>query len=235
MDGRCPDTFHCSNGSRGFSAIRSSLLSLPIYSGLVSSSFSCLGAGLILLAYCTFRDLRKGTTQKIITLLSLADFSTAASYICTAIAFIIYSMKDHHTKDECDKFDISCQILGSLLLWSALCSFAWNAILAIHFLLATIFNCPAWINKLLPLYNIVGWGVPLAIVLPLLIVDKMGFEPDTRTCFTRWAVHAAQYVVVGLWYIPEILCTVIILVCYIAIIAFISYQQVCIMIILKFV
>ena len=51
------------------------LHSLPACAALISSSLSLLGAALNMIAYCAFKDLRKGTAQTIIiAVLAVADF-----------------------------------------------------------------------------------------------------------------------------------------------------------------
>ena len=112
MEGRCPDEFYCSNGTHGFSAIKPSLLLLPVYASLVCSLLSYLGAALIVCAYCAFKDLRKGTTQTIVTLLALADLGTAVSGILGASLFIGYDHLVQKSEKECYIFDTTCQIQG---------------------------------------------------------------------------------------------------------------------------
>ena len=77
MEGLCPDSYNCEDERRGYAAINSKLLPIQDIIGTVSSVLSIVGATIILLAYCAFKDLRKGTAQTIITLLSLADMGTA--------------------------------------------------------------------------------------------------------------------------------------------------------------
>ena len=77
MEGLCPDSYFCEDGSHGYAAINSKLLVIPDVGGVVSSVLSIVGTTLILLAYCAFKDMRKRKAQTIITLLSLADMGTA--------------------------------------------------------------------------------------------------------------------------------------------------------------
>ena len=53
-----------------------------------------LGAALILFAYCAFKDLRKETAQKIITLLAFADIGTAVSLMLGKLNLFVYRSQE---------------------------------------------------------------------------------------------------------------------------------------------
>ena len=226
MEGRCPDTFYCNNGTRAYSVIGTTLLIVPAYIALVSSSLSCLGAALIVCAYCAFKDLRKGITQTIVTLLALADLGTAVTGILGASLFIGYDHLVQKSEKECYFFDTICQIQGFMTMWSLIYEFIWTSILAIHLSLVTAFNHSTWINKLLPLYNIIGWMVPLPLTLPLLFLDKFGYNPDFQwTCLLSWSTSIG--IVATIFLLIEMFSTGVIFIGYTAILAYISCKQVC--------
>ena len=190
MDGTptCPGDFYCSDGSRGYSAIPTALQSLHACAALVSSSLSLLGAALNMIAYCAFKDLRKGTAQTIIAVLSMADFLLASSCIFGAIIRLAYgtSTSADSDNDDCYIFDTLCQVQAFVILWMLGSSFTWTAILAVHFFLVTVCSHSTWPHKLMPLYHIVGWLVPLACTLPMLPRGDLGFNPAyTWTCCIR--------------------------------------------------
>ena len=183
----CPGDFYCSDGSRGYSAIPTALHSLPACAALVSSSLSLLGAALNMTAYCAFKDLRKGTAQTIVAVLAMADFLLASSCIFGASILLAYgtttTSADNHN-DDCYNFDTLCQVQAFVVLWMLGSSFTWTAILAVHFFLVTVFTHSTWPHKLMPLYHIVGWLVPLAYTLPMLLLGNLGYDPVfTWTCF----------------------------------------------------
>ena len=185
----CPGDFHSRNGSRVFSAIPTVLHFLPACAALISSSLSLLGAALSMTGYCAFKDLRKGTAQTIIAVLAMADFLLALSCIFGASILMAYSTTttsaDNHN-DDCYNFDTLCQVQAFVILWMLGSSFTWTAILALHFFLVTIFTHSTWPHKLMPLYHIVGWLVPLASTLPMLSIGDLGFNPvSTWTCSVR--------------------------------------------------
>ena len=224
MDGRCPDTFYCSNGTHDNSDIKTSLLYIPTYTALVTSSLSCLGAALIVCAYCAFKDLRKGITQTVITLLALADFGSAVSGILGASLFIGYHYSVQKSEKECYIFDTTCQIQGFMTLYSQFCGFNWTSILAIHLSLLTAFTHSTWVHKLLPLYNIIAWIIPITVTLPQLFLDEIGYSPDTQwTCFLRWKSRAALYPC----FIIESVTTAVILIGYTIILIYIACSKVC--------
>ena len=184
----CPGDFYCSDGSRGYSAIPQAFHSLPACAALVSSSLSLLGAALNMIAYCAFKDLRKGTAQTIIAVLSMADFLLASSCIFGASIRLAYdtTTSADSDNDDCYIFDTLCQVQAFVILWTLGSSFIWSAILAVHFFLVTVCSHSTWPHKLMPLYHIVGWLVPLAYTLPMLLIGDLGFNPGyTWTCSIR--------------------------------------------------
>ena len=88
-----------------------------------------------MIAYCAFKDLRKGTAQTIIAVLAMADFLLALSAIAGASILLAYgTASDHHllSNKECYNFDTLCQIqafvglsaLGSSFIWTSVLLFA---------------------------------------------------------------------------------------------------------------
>lgn len=166
----CPRSFNCTTGNLVSFDIGVS----PSYVSLVSCSLSCLGSILILLTFCLLKDLRT-TTQKIITLLAVADLISAIGYILGSINFLTHFNKNDSS--DCSIFLTLCKTQSTITSWSSLVSFCWTVILAFHFFLIIVFKRFQFARKLLPVYNILAWGVPLVIIVPLLVMDKLGYAP----------------------------------------------------------
>ena len=184
MDGQCPDSFYCDGGiSHGYGAISSKLLWVQDYAGLISSVLSVIGASIILLAYFAFKDLRKGTAQTIITLLALADLGAALGFLLGVGNFLTYYHLKGTNSDlisACSTFGTICEVQSFIALWCFISSSIWSTILALHFVLATVFDHSSWTARMLPLYNIVAWILPLIVLLPLLVGGKLGYTPTYR-------------------------------------------------------
>ena len=172
MDGLCPNSYYCESGSRGYAAINLKLLPLQTYACLISSTLSVVGAIIILLAYCSFKDLRKGTAQTIITLLALADLGAALGCLVGTGNILA-----HYQGSACWIFYNICAIQAFCSLWCGISSSVWSAVLAVHFLLATVFNRSKWTERLMPLYHIVACTLPTIVLLPLLISGQLGYTP----------------------------------------------------------
>ena len=179
----CPGTYHCSDGSPSYSNISSALHYLPAYAALVSSSLSLMGAALNMIAYCAFKDLRKGTAQTIIAVLAVADFVLALSCLFGASITLAYgtttNKSDYQLSDnkDCQNFDTLCQIQAFVGMWMLGSSLIWTSVLALHFFLVTFCTCFTWPHKLMPLYNIVAWLLPLLYTLPMLLLGNLGYAP----------------------------------------------------------
>lgn len=176
---KCPGTFPCSKNLVSFD-----IGPVPSYVAIVSSSLSCLGSLLILVAYFVLKDMRTGA-QKIITLLAMADLFSALGYIVGSINFLVHFNKSDGK--TCETFQMLCESQAIITSWSSLCSFAWTFILAFHFFMVTVLKRVSLASKLIPLYNVIAWGGPLLIVVPLAMLGKLGYAPYAASnwCFVK--------------------------------------------------
>ena len=176
----CPGNINCSHSNRTSFDIGET----PSYIAIISSSLSCLGSLLIFVAFLAFKDLRT-PAQKIITQLALADFISAAGYIVGSSNFITHFKEtDHH---KCSVFKIICEVQASVTSYSSLCSFWWTLILAFYLYMVIVYNRRALVAKLFPLYNLLAWGIPLLIIVPLAALRKLGYAPYAASnwCFVK--------------------------------------------------
>ena len=214
MEGLCPELYYCEDDSHGYTAINSKLLPLQDGAVLVSCVLSIVGASIILLAYCAFKDLRKGTAQTIITLLALADLGAALGCLLGIANQLTY---DHlrgtnsNQNNACQIFYNICEIQATVFLWCGISSAIWSVVLAVHFLLAIVLSDSRWTERLIPLYNIVAWSLPIVIVLPLLIAGQFGYTPTYRTtCYISASSSAKE--AIGVEVIEESAAWIILLV-----------------------
>ena len=156
----------------------------PSYVAIVSSSLSCLGSLLILITYFALKDIRTGA-QKIITLLAVADFISAAGYIMGSINFLTHF--NETSTGSCKVFERVCLAQATITSWSSMVSFWWTVILAFYFCLIMVYRRLQLAGKLMPLYNIIAWGSPLLIVIPLFATGNLGYAPYAASnwCFVR--------------------------------------------------
>lgn len=174
--GNCPtsgNNLNCSNNTVHFS-----LGNLPTYISMVSCSLSCLGSLLIFVAYFTLRGIRN-VAQKIITLLALADFFTAAGYL-------IAGWNQLSNLNDCPTFTTVCEVQSFITSWSSICSFGWTSALALHFyLLLAKRKLP--LSAILVWQNLVIWVFPLLIMLPLLVTGNLGYShyAVSNWCFIK--------------------------------------------------
>ena len=175
----CPEVHQCHDGLVSFDIGRA-----PSYLSLISSSLSCFGSILIVLAYFVLRDMRTGA-QTIITLLAVADFFTAFGYIIGSSNFI--ATFDSKDSTRCVIFTYICEIQSFVTTWSTMSSYCWTCILAFYFFLVLVYQKGKLAARLLPFYNIFAWLAPLCIVGPMLVFGKLGYAPYVASnwCFIR--------------------------------------------------
>ena len=128
------------------------------------------------------------TAQTIIAMLAMADFILALSGIFGAsiqLTYIITNSADNLLSErDCYNFDMLCQIQAFVGMWMLGSTFTWTSMLTLHFFLVTVCTHSTWPHKLMPLYNIVAWLIPLFGTLPMLLLGKLGYiHYLTWTCF----------------------------------------------------
>ena len=176
----CPETHQCHGELVSFDIGR-----VPNYLNLASSSLSCLGSILIVFTYCVLRD-QKTTAQTIVTLLAIADFFTAFSYILGSLNFnAAFDSKD---STRCAVFTSICEIQSFITTWSTMSSYCWTCILAFYYFLYLVYPKKRRLaSRLLPLYNVIAWLGPLCIAFPMLVFGKLGYAPfvTSNWCYIK--------------------------------------------------
>lgn len=189
----------------------------PSYVAIVSCIFSCLGSFLIVLTFFLLKDMRTGS-QKIITLLAIADLTSAVGYIVGSANYLHH----RHLTSDCGNFKQVCVGQATVTTYSSLVSFLLTVILAFYFFLIIIFKRVQVASKLMILYNVVAWGGPLVIVVPLLALGKLGYShfaasnwcyvsDDGESLSSNWLTTVIILIAGKLW---EILSYIIVSVLY---------------------
>ena len=157
---------------------------------MVSCIFSCIGSIAIIGSFIRWKDIRSGS-RWIIMYLSVADCLTASSYLIGSINFLVfragYNFHGQAAVDACVRFDTVCQIQSFLSSCSSMSSFVWTLVLAIYLYWTIVKKEVRTVNRLFPLYHVIAWGLPIAILLPLLILNKLGYSPVAASgwCYIR--------------------------------------------------
>lgn len=217
----CPQEFNCSGDTVSFSIGRA-----PSYASLISSCFSCLGSILIVLAFLVVPEIRTGA-QKLITLLSIADFFTALGYLIAAINFLQHykPLSRRHEAADCSAFIFVCEVQSFITTTSSMSSFFWTVILAAYFHLVIVNRQTVFNKYLFAFSNLIAWGVPLIITIPLLARGKLGYSPlaTSNWCFIKdsFSEKSSKAVVTILFFIAgkfwEILSYIVVTILYISI------------------
>ena len=175
----CPETAICKDDLVSFD-----LGNLPGYTSAVSDTASCLGSVAIVLIYLAWKDLRRKGAQSIVTYLAIADFCTALAYLVDVVNVFAFSSA------SCKTYNDLCKITSYIVTWSIMSSFFWTLILAFYFHLATFHCRPMLAMKLMPVYHIIAWGLPILVSLPLLCVDRLEYAPYVSAVWCYINTHS---------------------------------------------
>jgi G protein-coupled receptor 157 len=193
---------------------------VPTYVSLVSSSLSCIGAIAIIATYILFKDLRIGS-RSIITNLSIADLFMSLSCIVGGVNYLVNYRRDD--SNMCVIFDTICSIQSYITTWSQLSSYVWNCALAVYLFLTIAFAKNRLANRLIPIFHIIAWGLPIFVALPLLCLNYLGYSPYTSNwCFIRdynyehnkWLNTNTMLAFLGGRIIPEFISYLLIIILY---------------------
>ena len=194
---------------------------IPTYISLTSSSLSCIGASIIVLTYILFKELRTNT-RSIITYLAIADFFTGFGYIIGGSNYLVHSQESPGT--SCIIFDNICAIQSYITTWSQLTSYIWNSILAYYLFMTISFGKYNLVNRLIPFYHIIAWGIPITVALPLMCTGYLGYSPYAASnwCFIKDAMYqtgvgSQTEVIIAILFagkLPEIICYIFLITFY---------------------
>ena len=150
----------------------------PAIVSIISSTLSCLGSLLIVYTYLRWKDIRTGS-RSIITFLAIADFFTAFGYVVGSSNYLANLQSDpgFDTPTCSPVFTIICQIQSYLTSWSSISSFVWTTGFALYLFLTLVHSRIYLALRLIPWFHIAAWGLPIAIILPLLVTGHLGFSP----------------------------------------------------------
>ena len=151
------------------------------YLTMVSSCFSMMGSTLIILTFIIWKDIRT-VARAIVVFLAIADFFTAAGYLFGSLVNYLHE-RGHYSPHQ---YEILCETQSFITTAFPISSFLWTSYLAIYLYVAIVHSNPILAKKLVVLFHITGWGIPLAICLPALLTGRLGSSNDETSvnwCF----------------------------------------------------
>ena len=166
----CPQTSHCGEGQSSFSLGRA-----PCYVGIAFDSLSCIATVAMVLIYIAWKDIRKRGAQSIVTFIAIADFFTAAAYLASNVNVVAHYNETDVTK--CETFRTFCETMSFIVTTATMSSYMWTMILALYFYLVIARSKMEFASKLMSIYHVVAWGIPVAIAFPLLCTGTLPYAP----------------------------------------------------------
>jgi len=136
----------------------------------ISAILSIIGTLFIILTYFKWKDIQT-TSRRILVYISIADFISSVGNTVSVLS------------PPNDKVCLVQSIIGTFFILS---SFFWTCFLAVYLYVACIHKKIATAEKLMPLFHIVGWAVPCAIVCTGAVTHKFGNNGDTVSSGWCW-------------------------------------------------
>ncbi|XP_071764906.1 G-protein coupled receptor 157 isoform X2 [Centroberyx gerrardi] len=148
---------------------------------LISCALSFLGSSLIICTYIAWSDLRT-TPRKLLVYLSLSDWLSAVSY-----AYGVWRVFDTDSVD--------CVAQGAISTFANTSSFFWTVAIAVYLYVFIVRTNQRLADSLVLFFHIVSWGVPLAITVAALCMNKIGYDASEVSVGWCWVrIHAPDRV-----------------------------------------
>ncbi|XP_066526151.1 G-protein coupled receptor 157 [Hoplias malabaricus] len=139
---------------------------------LLSCVLSLLGSLLIICTYATWGDLRT-TPRKLLVFLSVADLLSALSYF-----YGVLKDFDSDTKD--------CIAQGAISTFANTSSFFWTVAIGIYLYIFIVKSSQRLADSLVLYFHLISWGVPLAITVAALALQKIGYDASEVSVGWCW-------------------------------------------------
>ena len=154
------------------------ILAVKITAG-ATSILSLFGASLIILTYVAFKDLRTIARQLLVNL-CIADMIVVLSHFVGLFTnFERFLPYYNHLSWNTSRHDPVCIIQGVFSIYGTIASFLWSMVIPVY-LLVLLVSRRTFIVKVVPLFYIVSWGVPVIVVIVNGVKRFIGFEPLTN-------------------------------------------------------
>ncbi|XP_038578711.1 G-protein coupled receptor 157 [Micropterus salmoides] len=148
---------------------------------LFSCALSFLGSSLIILTFFIWPDLRT-TPRKLLVCLSVSDWLSAVSY-----AYGVWRV--FHT----DSLD--CVVQGAISTFANTSSFFWTVSVAVYLYVLIVRSSQRAAESLVLFFHLVSWGVPLAITVAAVSLNKIGYDASEVSVGWCWVrIHAPDHV-----------------------------------------
>ncbi|XP_072831561.1 G-protein coupled receptor 157 [Vicugna pacos] len=140
---------------------------------LLSCALSALGSGLLVATHALWPDLRS-RARLLLLFLSLADLLSAASYF--------YGVLQDFEGSSWD-----CVLQGAVSTFASTSSFFWTVAIALYLYLSIVRSmCGPEARRLLWVFHIVSWGVPLVITVVAVALKKIGYDASDVSVGWCW-------------------------------------------------
>ncbi|XP_040049871.2 G-protein coupled receptor 157 [Gasterosteus aculeatus] len=148
---------------------------------LCSCALSCAGSSLIVLTYVAWSDLRT-TPRRLLVFLSVSDWLSAVSY-----AFGVWRVF------RTDSLD--CVVQGAVSTFANTSSFFWTVAIAVYLYVFIVRSSQRVADSLVLFFHLVSWGVPLAITVAAVCLNKIGYDASEVSVGWCWvSIHAPDRV-----------------------------------------
>lgn len=148
---------------------------------LFSCALSFLGSSLIIITYIVWSDLRT-TPRKLLVWLSVSDWFSAVSYA--------YGVGKVFHADSVD-----CVVQGAISTFANTSSFFWTVAIAVYLYVFIVRSNKRAADGLVWCFHLISWGVPLAITVAALCLNKIGYDASEVSVGWCWVkIEAPDHV-----------------------------------------
>ena len=157
---------------------------------ILSSVASMIGSFLIIFTFLLWKDVRT-VARAILVFLAIADFLTASGYLFGSVVFLSYNntIEDSPSTEDSLSYTRLCIAQSFITTVFPISSFLWTTHLAIYLFVTIVLHKIKLAKKLLVLFHLTAWGIPLLVCLPAAITGHLGPSTDYTSigwCFVNF-------------------------------------------------
>ena len=177
----------------------------PAITTIFSSIFSILGSLLIITTFVAFKEVRT-VGRAILVFLAIADFFTALGYTFGAGVYLHYRPKLENEPLNGSYIPL-CKFQSFVTTFFPISSFLWTTNLAVYFFVAIVLRKIQMAKKMIVVFHVVAWGVPLLICIPAVatnVLGPAGSRSSASWCWVAFDPHQPEKLVQ--FYMMEVVC-----------------------------